>query len=242
MSKILENFVKSRISKYLNPLFIRVYKIDISEMETDPSEFKSLHELFTRKLKNGARVVDLTAQSLASPVDGVISSFGKINGKTTFAVKNTELDLTEMLGSQEKALRYQNGHYIIFYLSPRNYHRIHSPIQGNIHSQWTLGGKSYPVNKLGLKYGKKPLSTNFRKVTEVETENGSVAIVKVGALNVNSIHLTHLSNNLMPGDDLAYFSFGSTVVLLIEEETFQFHPSLTEQTEIQYGKQIGTFI
>ncbi len=43
---------------------------------------------------------------------------------------------------------------MILYLSPSHYHRIHSPVTGKVVEQWTLGTKSYPVNKYGLKYGK----------------------------------------------------------------------------------------
>ena len=55
-----------------------------------------------------------------------------------------------------------------FYLSPADYHRIHSPIDGAVLRQYTLGNTSYPVNRLGLTYGKKPISHNYRQVTELK--------------------------------------------------------------------------
>lgn len=241
-SEMLVKFTTSKWSKHIIPLFVKVYKIDKNEMEFDLSEYKSLHLLFTRKLKSGSRPINNDVHDLISPVDGMVRDFGKINVFDKFSVKSTELDLVEMLGTNEKAHKYINGSYIIFYLSPQNYHRIHSPIKGNILSSWTLGGVSYPVNNLGLKYGTRPLCTNFRLITEVETEYKHVAVVKVGALNVNSIHLTNKDSALEHGDELAYFSFGSTVILLIENEDFRFSPHLKEGTPIKYGEKIGDFI
>lgn len=241
-SAILVKTTTSKWSKYIIPLFVKVYKIDKDEMELHVSDYESLHLLFTRKLKSGSRRIASESNCLISPVDGMIRDFGRINDSSRFPVKNTEIDLTEMLGSDEKAQKYKNGHYIIFYLSPQNYHRIHSPIKGNILSSWTLGGVSYPVNDWGLKYGKRPLSTNFRLITEMESNYKDVAIVKVGALNVNSIHLTNETNTLQYGDELAYFSFGSTVILLIENENFSFSSHLKEETAIKYGEQIGGYL
>ena len=78
---------------------------------------------------------------------------------------------------------------MIFYLSPSDYHWIHSPVTCKVVDQWVLGTKSYPVNKYGLKYGKKPLSTNYRLMSEVWMNDVSMVIVKVGAMFINSIEM-----------------------------------------------------
>lgn len=241
LSTILIRFTTSKWSKKIIPLFIKVYKIDKNEMELDVSEYKSLHHLFTRRLKEGSRRVFNAENVLISPVDGVIRDFGKINGASKFPVKKTEIDVIEMLGDKDIADKYMNGSYIIFYLSPQNYHRIHSPIKGRVTSTWTLGGISFPVNNFGLKYGDRPLSTNFRLITEIKGLHQDVAVVKVGALNVNSIHMTSNADVLQLGEELAYFSFGSTVILLIENKNFQFSSLIREELTIKYGEKIGTF-
>lgn len=241
ISRILVRLTTSKWSKNIIPLFIKTYKIDKNEMERDVSEYQTLHDLFTRRLKANARNISLGKDVMISPVDGVIRDFGKIDGNSRFPVKNSEIDLTMMLGDQTKSDKYINGHYIIFYLSPQNYHRIHSPIKGQLLSTWSLGGISYPVNDLGLRYGNRPLSTNFRLISEIKSEHQDVAVVKVGALNVNSIHMTTKESHLKPGDELAYFSFGSTVILLIEDNNFQFSHLVTEGSPIKYGELIGAF-
>ncbi|MGM8215873.1 phosphatidylserine decarboxylase [Bacillaceae bacterium W0354] len=238
ISKLLVKFSNSKWSRGFVPLFAKVYKINRDEMSLSIRDYESLHHFFTRNLKKDARLVDVGKNVIVSPVDGVASQFGSIKDVDKVEVKKRELDFVEMLGSKEKADKYMGGKFIIFYLSPQHYHRIHSPFKGEIRDHWTLGGKSFPVNKLGLKFGDRPLSTNYRRITELETEAGFIAVVKVGALNVNSIHLTNQRNDVERGEELAYFSFGSTVILLIENSDFQFCDDLHEGKEMKFGEKV----
>lgn len=241
MSKQLMTVTKAKSSRKMISLFANVYNVNQEEMEVPLSEYTSLQHFFTRTLKAGVRPVEAGENVFVSPVDGVVNAFGSIKDVMEYTIKNKPIVLKEMMGDTEKAAKYKNGKYIIFYLSPRHYHRIHSPVKGSKTSAWTLGGKSYPVNRFGIKHGNRPLSTNFRTITEIQSRHQHVAVVKVGALNVNSIHLTHSRQNVEPGEELAYFSFGSTVILLIENENFQFSSLLCEGMEIKYGEKIGFF-
>jgi len=239
MSRRLMAVTKAKSSRKMISLFAQVYNVNQEEMEIPLPEYTSLQHFFTRTLKAGMRPVEAGENIFVSPVDGVVNAFGSIQDVMNYTVKNKPIMLEEMMGSAEKAAKYKNGKYIIFYLSPRHYHRIHSPVKGRKTPAWTLGGKSYPVNRFGIKHGRRPLSTNFRTITEIQSRHQQVAVVKVGALNVNSIHLTHSRQNIEPGEELAYFSFGSTVILLIENENFQFSSVLCEGMEIKYGEKIG---
>ncbi|TLS39321.1 phosphatidylserine decarboxylase [Pseudalkalibacillus caeni] len=241
-SMLLKKYTKSRWSKGLVKPFARAYNINEQEMEKPLQEFLSLHELFTRKLKEGARLVSQDEQELISPVDGKIELFGEITNDCRFHVKGQEYSIEEMLGSKEKAKKYERGVFFILYLSPSHYHRIHSPAGGMIKNSWKLGGKSFPVNRLGLKYGERPLSTNFRLITELERSSKSIAVVKVGALNVNSICTTYTETSLKKGEEIGYFSFGSTVVLLIEKDTIQVNNGLQPGQDIRVGNCLGTFL
>lgn len=240
-SRLLQSITKSRGSRVLNRLFIRTYGIKLDEAEKSIKEYNSLQSLFTRKLKPGSRPIDPASNTMVSPVDGVLSVFGRITDTSTFPVKGQEYQLLDLLGNRKNGTHYENGYYFVFYLSPGHYHRIHSPIQGIVIDQWSLGKVSFPVNKLGLKYGDKPFSTNYRLISELETAFGKVAVVKVGALNVNSIHLTHPTAHVKKGEEMGYFSFGSTVILFIEEGNFQISDKLKEEMEINYGRAIGHF-
>lgn len=237
-SMILRRFATSSASRFLIPVFAKNYRINLNEMEKSINEFPTLHDFFVRTLKPGLRDVDPDTKTVVSPVDAVIEDVGMIESTNEITVKGKTYSIKEMLGKEETLEKYVGGQYIILYLSPSHYHRIHSPITGRVVGQWTLGEKSYPVNRLGLKYGRDTLSKNYRRITEVKHDGGHLAIVKVGAMFVNSIELIHKGEELTKGEEMAYFTFGSTVVLLFEKETFS-SDSFQTPKDIKVGERIG---
>ncbi|MED3624511.1 phosphatidylserine decarboxylase [Neobacillus thermocopriae] len=237
-SALLKRFTKSRASRFIIPSFVRVYRINKAEMEKELHEFQTLHDLFIRKLKKEVRTIDKSYNTVVSPVDAVLEDMGTIRENSDIIVKGKTYSVEEMLGDRQVMEKYLHGSYLILYLSPSHYHRIHSPVSGTVKKQWTLGRKSYPVNKWGLKYGVRTLAKNYRVITEVETEFGHVAIVKVGAMFVNSIETIHKGSILEKGEEVAYFTFGSTVVLLFERNIFN-PESLNVPREVKVGEKIG---
>jgi phosphatidylserine decarboxylase len=203
------------------------------------NEYNHLHDLFIRELKAGVRPINNEREALISPVDGILAQFGQLQEETLFHVKGQTYNIEEMLGSKQASKPYLNGQYFILYLSPSHYHRIHSPVDGTILKQWILGGRSYPVNDLGLRYGKKPLSKNYRLITELKASGKHIAVVKVGAMNVNTIEVTHKHNSLQKGEEIGYFSFGSTVVLLCEDGLIV-DVDLQENSQLKLGQKLAT--
>ena len=239
ISNVIAAFTSSKYSRFLIPVFTTVYKLNVKEMRYPLSSYTSLQSLFTRQLKPGVRIIDNHPSSAVSPVDGIINDYGTIKDGRSLSVKGQQLSISELLGEESYAANYNNGSYLVIYLSPHHYHRIHSPVNGKIKDNRTLGGKSFPVNDFGLKYGTRPLSTNFRKITEMETINKhKCAVIKVGALNVNSIHLTYKLDKLEKGEEMGFFSFGSTVILLFEQLSFS---DFTLNESIKVGERIGYF-
>ncbi|MBB6282937.1 phosphatidylserine decarboxylase [Geobacillus subterraneus] len=238
-SKLLASFARSRLSAPLIPSYAKIYHINQEEMEKSLKNYQTLQQLFVRRLKAGTRPVDADEHAVVSPVDAVIEEMGTIQETSEMMVKGKPYSIAEMLGSAEAAQPYVNGFFFILYLSPSHYHRIHSPISGVIEKQWTLGCKSYPVNRLGLKYGRRPLEKNYRLITEVTADGKRMAIVKIGAMFVNSIELTHKGDRLVKGEEMAYFSFGSTVVLLFEQGSFTPDPRIAAPMPIKVGERLG---
>lgn len=239
-SYILRKFAQSRFSSIIIPSYAKVFQINQDEMEKDLKEYRTLHELFTRKLKEGKRMIHAEAAAVVSPVDGIFADFGPIEESKTFDIKGKRYSIVDMLGNEERASRYASGTYVVIYLSPSHYHRIHSPLSGTVTERFELGGKSYPVNAAGMKYGKEPLSKNYRSVTEVDSEGKRMALVKVGAMFVNSIELLHKRNTVQKGEEMAYFTFGSTVVLLFEKGMIEAVSTLTSGQELRVGEKIAT--
>lgn len=241
-SYILKVFTGSTLSRVFIRSFVKFYQIDETEMEKSLQEYKSLQQLFTRKLKAGLRPIQGEENTLVSPVDGVLAAFGTVDSNISFRVKEQNYTLEEMLGSRDGAETYKNGLYMIFYLSPSNYHRFHAPLSGEVVRRWTLGKNSYPVNEYGLRLGKRPLSKNYRVISEMKCHNKRMAYVKVGALNVNSIHLTHPNNRVEKGEEVGYFAFGSTVILLFEENMIEVSKEVQDPYSVKVGMMLGNFI
>jgi len=238
VSSLLKSFSQSKISKPFVRPFSSTFKLNEQEMEKSLDNYKSIHDLFTRKLVPSARPISNDDKSIISPVDGVVNALGPIHADQTFYVKQQLYNLKELLGSKEAAKRYEEGYYIVLYLSPSHYHRIHYPVTGQLVKRWALGETSYPVNRLGEKYGERIFSKNYRIISELQTQERTSALIKVGALNINSICLTNANRLFNKGDELGFFSFGSTVILLFEKEC-KFIPTVKNGQEIKMGQSIG---
>lgn len=170
-SSLIRSFTKSSVSRRMIPYYINYFNISTQDTIQKSTDFTSLHDFFIRKVKVESRPIDREFNSIISPVDATIETFGDITGDGLFYVKQKTYTLQDMLGSEKIASSFQNGKYIILYLSPAEYHRIHSPVDGKVLSQYSLGEKSYPVNKWGLQYGKQTISGNYRMLTELEMPN-----------------------------------------------------------------------
>lgn len=242
-SLALQRFAQSSWSRKLIPSYIRVYGIQMQEVSQTIEQFPTLHDFFIRKIDAQHRPIfegDLTA---ISPVDAKVESLGTITRNGTFSVKEKPYTVAEMLGNAEQASQYYGGTYIVFYLSPADYHRIHSPVDGHVKKQVTRGKKSYPVNQAGLAYGKTPISGNYRQVTHLVCPNlKNCAVISVGAMFVNSIQMTNTSRDWKKGEEIGYFTFGSTVVLLFPQDAFQVDPAITPGCRIRVGEKIGSML
>lgn len=241
-SKLVYKFGRSKYSRKFIPLFIQKYKINTDEFKEKPDQFGSLHDFFIRKLKIGTHSICNENNSVVSPADSVIEDYGDITEETLMIVKGRTYHIDEMLGCSVLAQKYLGGTFIIFYLSPSDYHRFHAPFTGDIIHKNILGNKSFPVNTISMKYGKDPLSKNYRNVSELKHEDGHIAIIKVGAMNINTIERTHPTDHLEKGDEMGYFSFGSTVVLLFEKGTFAIDENIITPYPIRVGEKVGRIV
>ncbi|TQR19251.1 phosphatidylserine decarboxylase [Psychrobacillus vulpis] len=242
-SSIIKGFAKSKISKMIIPSYIKYFDITIQEMCKDVKDFTTLHEFFIRNVKKDSRPIYQSSKGIISPVDAKVEIFGDITLDGVFHVKGKSYTLQDMLGSEKLANDYAHGKYIVLYLSPAEYHRIHAPVDGDVVRQYMLGKKSYPVNKWGLQYGKNTISGNYRLLTELQMQNEKKCFsIKVGAMFVNSIELTNRSNEWIKGEEVGYFSFGSTVVLLFEEDSMEFASTIEEGRFIQMGELIANML
>ncbi|MFC5704485.1 archaetidylserine decarboxylase [Cohnella faecalis] len=241
ISRLAGTIAKSSLSRRWIPRFAALYKIPVEEAEKRLEEYGSLNEFFTRRLKPGRRPIDDSSEAIVSPVDALITACGTIEDGMLLQIKGQDYTLDELLNGSPRTSQYRHGYFWVLYLSPTDYHRIHSPCEGDVVESEHIPGRVYPVNDFGLKHMKRVLSRNERLVTYIRHAIGEVAVVKVGALNVSSIrYVEPLPKHLERGGELAYFEFGSTVVLLTEDGTLDPRTNLQVGDKVRMGERLGT--
>ncbi len=221
-------------------LFARLAGIDLSEARDDVSEFGSLQEFFTRALAPGVRPIEGGEDVLVSPGDGSWGEAGRIEAGTLLQVKGRRYRVAELLADARIAEAYEGGCYATFYLSPRDYHRFHTPAAGRITRVDYHPGALWPVNGIGLRGVDRLFARNERIVALLEPEAlaadrraPGIALVAVGATMVGSVRLTfsEICTNVPGrpaerrdfgeraprfdrGQEWGRFEFGSTIVML----------------------------
>src|SRR5262249_62138849 len=119
-------------SKIENPLVrdlsIACWRLfsDLDLSEAKKSEFKSLHDCFTRELKPGLRPFDREPAVVAGPTDGIIGAFGDIADTELFQVKGAPYSLLDLLGDRQLVEQHRNGRFITLRLTSSMYHRFHA--------------------------------------------------------------------------------------------------------------------
>jgi phosphatidylserine decarboxylase len=244
--------------------YARKFSVNLDEAELDLESYPSLNLFFTRALKPGLRPIDRRARAVVSPVDGVLSQFGAIVDGTLMQAKGVHYRLEDLLAGSEFVERFAGGHYAVIYLSPRDYHRIHSPVDGRVPGYDYVPGRLFPVNLLAVQGIYDLFPKNERLTTYIENPNGLTALVKVGATNVGKItviydaavranrwlrrgRIRRYTASERPieterGAELARFEMGSTVVLLFEKDCFRFASTITEDTPVRLGQFLGELL
>jgi phosphatidylserine decarboxylase len=207
--------------------YARVLNIRMDEVAEPVSGFQSFGDFFARPLQEGVRPVDQSTTGLVSPCDGAVQAVGALGldgVDSCFVVKGRRFSTAELLGRYGWWYEARAGGYVVIYLSPADYHRVHSPCLGAVRDLWRLEGTHFPVNRLGQLLAPWALVRNERVVFELEAPAGPAAVVMVGALGVSAISVSvpELSNGhgrqdavaVTKGQELGRFNLGSTVVLL----------------------------
>jgi phosphatidylserine decarboxylase len=167
--------------------FARSVGIDVGEAEHPLGAYRSVNAFFVRRLKAGARTFPEDARTLASPVDGVVGAFGTVRSGRAIQAKGRDYSVAELLGDEAAAGAMEGGIFITVYLSPRHYHRIHTPVPGAIVEARHVPGRLFPVNRPAVQGVDRLFVVNERLVVMMDTAVGAVAVVAVGAYNVGRI-------------------------------------------------------
>jgi len=251
-------------NKFIKGLFIRFFlsrfNIDMTEASIeDPDAYATFNDFFTRALKKGIRPIDDDPKIIISPVDGEVSQAGKIINGEIFQAKGHHYTLANLLGNESDFIKpYLNGNFATLYLSPKDYHRIHMPVDAELSAMTYVPGRLFSVNHATARTIPGLFARNERIIAHFNTEFGPLAMVLVGATIVGSIETVwsgvvtpptgpavktwhygkdqHIFNR---GDEMGRFLLGSTVILLFGKDQVNWVDQCSAGVPVKMGQALG---
>lgn len=266
VSRLVGHLAAARLGFFttsLIKLFIKQFKVDMSEaLHSEPSAYPTFNEFFTRPLKEGLRPICEDEDALIFPVDGAISQLGAIEADQIFQAKGHHYSTKALLGGDENlAAHFQDGEFMTIYLAPKDYHRIHMPMDATLERMIYVPGELFSVNPLTAQNVPGLFARNERVVAIFDTAQGKMAMVLVGATIVASIETVWAGTVTPPpgkkvrtwhyseqnataikfnkGDEMGRFKLGSTVVMCFENGAVDFN-ELSEGEVTRLGQRCGT--
>jgi phosphatidylserine decarboxylase len=230
VGRLCDASLSAGVSRAVVGLYVRAYRVDLDECQPNEGAYESFDQFFTRKLKPGQRAICQNEREIASPADGRIEAIGPVDLEGTLLVKNKAYRVDELIGDTEDAERYRGGQFAVVYLSPRDYHRVHSPVAGNIVRVRSMPGDLFPVNAIGERHVPSLFSRNRRVAIVIDTPTlGRVTVVMVGAIIVGRITVSAFPGPDVPigdhvilprpvrkGEEIGIFHLGSTAIVFAE--------------------------
>lgn len=205
---------------------------DLDLSDAKKTRFQSVHDCFTRELKEGARPVEADPAVLVSPCDAIVGTNGTVEGATVLQVKGSPYDLSDLLSDPETAVAYVGGVYVTLRLTAAMYHRFHAPHDCRVEAVTHIPGDAWNVNPAALKRVEALFCRNERAVLRLRLDRSGaiVTLVPVAAILVAGLRLRFLGLDaglrereprtvscdaaLRKGEEMGWFEHGSTIVVL----------------------------
>lgn len=241
--------------------FADQYRVNWNEARLQrPQEFESFNAFFTRSLRDGMRPLEGDKDTVICPTDGTISQIGHIDGQAIIQAKGHSFSVHTLLGgNHERSAEFENGCFITVYLSPRDYHRIHMPLGGQLRETTYVPGRLFSVAPHTVRTVPGLFARNERLATIFDTgAAGPMAVVLVGAINVAAIETVwdglvtppqrkqvETRNRdgagiaLERGDEMGRFNMGSTVILLFGKQRMHWLDEFKSGQAVRMGQKIG---
>lgn len=168
------------------------------------------------------------------PIDEEGNVLGLDGKPTVVTLKNTHAvyNISELLQDDELAKSFHGGTFVHYFLSPFDYHRFHSPIDGTVKACKHVQGKVYlDVNLVDGEFDAPDSAEGgyeFQQsrgvfVVDGGDPTGLVASVPIGMAQVSGVDMYDLDGKeVRKGDEFGKFMFGGSDTILL----FQKNPDL----------------
>jgi len=206
-------------------LWRRTSDLDLRDAAKD--RFRSLHDCFIRRLREGARPIDADPDILVSPCDAIVGARGVVTDGQMLQIKGSAYPLRELLRADQP----EAGTYVTLRLTATMYHHFHAPYDCRVESTTYIPGDTWNVNPPALKRVERLFCQNERAVIRLRLPSGDpLILVPVAAILVASLRLSYLDPALdlrtdgprtigsdiplAKGAPMGWFQHGSTIVVL----------------------------
>lgn len=223
----------------------------LDEVRDPLDSFPSVGAFFVRHLKSGARTFDSDPSALPSPCDGRLQAYGRVERGALVQAKGRSYAAADLLAGAAHGVALEGGTSFTIYLAPRDYHRVHCPLEAELRALHWVPGALHSVRPSVLEARERVFAENERCVLSLAGPRGPFFLVMVGALNVGRIRVCGIEGRdsgplprpvrFARGAELARFELGSTVVLVFPPGGPVLETGLQESAALRMGEALGRF-
>jgi phosphatidylserine decarboxylase len=209
---------------------------DLDLSEAKKSHFRSMHDCFTRELKDGARPVERDPKILVSPCDAIVGACGAVADTKLYQIKGFPYALDDLMCDREMVDLHRNARYVTLRLKSSMYHRFHAPHDFQVERVTYISGDTWNVNPIALRRVERLFCKNERvlvnatladtgyPVTLVPVAAVLVACIRLHFLDV-LLNLKHRGPNVIAcdasfrkGEEMGWFEHGSTIIVFAHQD------------------------
>jgi phosphatidylserine decarboxylase len=254
---IFIGWLSKRENTIVRATCITLWKLfsDLDLSEAKKRKFRSVHDCFTRELKDGARPVDMSDGTLVSPCDAIVGASGTVRDGMLLQAKGFPYSLQDLLDDPSLVQQYRDGSYVTLRLTSSMYHRFHAPHDCRVEQVTYISGDTWNVNPIALKRVENLFCKNERAVIRcrLTATNQLITLVPVAAILVASIrlhfldvllHLRYRGANVIPcdaamskGQEMGWFQHGSTIIVFAPEG-MAFADGVREGQRVKMGQPV----
>lgn len=223
--------------------FIEDERYRIDDYHTDASGWRSFNQFFARHVKPGRRPIarENDDDAVVFPADSTLLDTASIDAQSCVTIKGVSMSIAELLENSQYRDAFAGGRFCHVLLQAWNYHRFHAPLAGQVLEAQKIPGHVWlDVTEIDGELVAYPAPgfqvEQDRARVVMQTPRGLMAVIPVGMGHISSVTLsTEAGANLRKGDELGYFQFGgSDIVLLFDTPELEF--AVDEQQERDQGQ------
>ena len=222
---------------------------DLDLSEARKTEFSSLHDCFTRELKDGARPVDPDPDVLVSPCDAIVGASGGSPAPSCSRSRAFPTGWRICWARSGLVERHRDGRYVTLRLTASMYHRFHAPHDCRVERVTYISGDTWNVNPIALRRIETAvLQERARRDRDAACRPAICSRWcrsprswwrASGCIASGAAEPAYRGANVLPcaadyrkGDEMGWFEHGSTIVMLAPESLVlrrqcparQYHP------------------